>query len=316
MNKIGGFFEEESLILERNNFNIRIESTFTNGRSALYFILKKLKPTKVYLPYYICNAAIQPINNLLIPYEFIPIDSNLELSYIPSIEATEVIIVVNYFGLKSKYVEQLSKLFEKRLIIDNSQAFYHTETASWTFSSAIKYFGVPDGSIANFPMKFNGRKITQNSPKTDHLTLRKNGLLEVAYKHYQKFENEQSISELCMSQYSSDVLSHIAHESIIKKRRENYRLLERKLNTHNLLEIKYTDYDVPQFYPFLPKKNFHRSLLIDQNIFTPIFWVECLTRSNGFEFEKILTKQLKPLPIDHRYNENEMIKIIDAIYRL
>lgn len=72
MKSIGGFFELE--IVEGNSLYHDNAIKLSTGRACLNYILKTRKPSKVYIPFYCCNALIEPIILNDIEYEFYSID--------------------------------------------------------------------------------------------------------------------------------------------------------------------------------------------------------------------------------------------------
>lgn len=64
---IGGYFSLEiNDGWERHHGALRLNA----GRYALEYILKARKYRKVYLPYFICNSVLQPIERHGVAYEF------------------------------------------------------------------------------------------------------------------------------------------------------------------------------------------------------------------------------------------------------
>lgn len=120
-----------------------------SGRSALEYILKCNSYTKIYLPFFTCDAVLQPIIKLNLDYEFYEINQNLEPIFdFKNISPKEGFIYTNYFGLKSDYIQNNLQGHEN-IIIDNAQAFYAKPLSSLnTFYSPRKFFGIPDGGYA------------------------------------------------------------------------------------------------------------------------------------------------------------------------
>ena len=143
MKEIGGYFELE--LAQGDEYHseaIKLNS----GRSCLLYILRSQKPAKVYVPYYICNSILEPIISEGIEYEFYNIDLNFEIVIAPMLKSEEKLLYVNYFGLKSDYVQSLVEKYAQALVIDNTQAFFDKQIKGIdTFYSPRKFFGVSDG---------------------------------------------------------------------------------------------------------------------------------------------------------------------------
>ena len=144
MEAIGGYFSLELPVREEYHKNaIRLNT----GRNCLEYILRARGYKKVYVPYYTCEAVMEPINKLGIPCEFYHIDIHFEIRDRFTPKANEALLYTNYFGLKQRYVEQLAEKTGERLIVDNTQAFYAKPIHGIdTFYTCRKFFGVADGA--------------------------------------------------------------------------------------------------------------------------------------------------------------------------
>ena len=73
----------------------------------------------------------------------------------------------------------------------------------------------------------------------------------------------------------------------------------------------------PYFFPYIGYFQLIHAvdtfIIYDCKLYVPIFWKECLDRADGFDWEKKLTSELLPLPIDHRYHEEDMDRIVSVI---
>ena len=144
MEAIGGYFSLELPLREEYHTDaIRLNT----GRNCLEYILRVRGYKKVYVPYYTCEAVMEPINKLGIPYEFYHIDVHFEIRDRFTLKEGEALLYTNYFGLKQRYVEELAEKVGSRLIVDNTQAFYAKPLPGIdTFYTCRKFFGVADGA--------------------------------------------------------------------------------------------------------------------------------------------------------------------------
>ena len=121
MKEIGGYFELElTKGIEYHSELLKLNS----GRNAFKYILKTRNPKKVFIPNFICDSVIEPLDELKINYEFFNIDENFEIIQNVILKENEIIFYVNYFALKSKYIEKLTHKYNNNLIVDNTQAFF------------------------------------------------------------------------------------------------------------------------------------------------------------------------------------------------
>ena len=142
-NPIGGYFELELPKYPELHTNAL---ALNSGRFCLEYILRCRHYSKVYVPYFTCESAIEPLVRLNIPYEFYHIDRQYHIVDNISLEADEALMYTNYWGLQDSYCMTLASRYGGQLILDYTQAFFSRPIRGVdTFYSCRKYFGVPDG---------------------------------------------------------------------------------------------------------------------------------------------------------------------------
>lgn len=291
------------------------------GRNAFRYILQSIPEEieKLYIPYYTCPVVWEHLF-FIGKVWFYRIDENLEIAEDIELEEHDYIVVNNYFGIKDMYIEQLSKKYGNHLIIDNAQAFFAPVIPdTYSFYSPRKFFGVPDGGVAYVannvrPVRCNEQD--DSSDRLQHLELRKEKGAEAGFGYYQS--NESKLDELppkWMSDYTHEVLCGIDYAIVKEKRRANYQILHEALGELNALQLpSMGSFGCPMVYPFVPMKSNTnlRKKLQEQRIFTATYWPN-LAEMNHDMPEERLAKTLIPLPIDQRYGEEDMKRIIDSI---
>ena len=312
--EIGGFLELElNISLEYHDAAIRLNT----GRNALEYILKTQDYSFVYLPYYTCEAIIEPLEKLDIKYEFYKLDENLTPVFdYKKLKENEAFLYTNYFGLKDDYVLEISKKC-KNLIIDNSQAFYSKPLKGIdTFYSPRKFFGVSDGGYLYCSKEVSEvLNLDISYERMIHLVGRVDRGAEEFHRIYQENETKlkgQPIKK--MSLLTQKLLKNVAYEKVSKYRRRNYKYLESSLNKRNKLNFTLDENAIPLSYPLLLEKGqFLKNKLIENKVFVPTYWPNVLewVRENSFEY--FLTQNLVSLPIDQRYSEKDMELIISLI---
>ncbi|HWY10348.1 MAG TPA: hypothetical protein VN026_03430 [Bacteroidia bacterium] len=310
---IGGYFELE---LKRNKLFHENAILLNTGRNALELILRTEKINKIYLPYYTCDVLLEPINKLNIKIEFYNINEKFEPIFLKQTKNKEAFLYINYFGLKESYIKKIRKSINN-LIIDNSLAFYSKPVKGLnTFYSCRKFFGVPDGSILYMNKKplLNFKHDVSND-RVKHLMIRLELKPEEGFDAFRKNEEElsdQPIKE--MSTLTKKLLQNIDYLSIKKIREQNFSHLHKKLKAINELSFNVKEINGPMNYPLLIKDGFKiRRQLIQQRIFVPCFWENLPSDLAGNGFEKNLSRNLLPLPIDQRYSQKEMKLIANLI---
>lgn len=313
MSAIGGYLELElSRKKEYHETAIRLNT----GRNALEYILLANNYKKIYLPYFTCEALLQPIIKNNIGYEFYHISKSLEPCFDFSvIKEQQAFLYTNYFGLKDGCTFNLSNSC-KNLIIDNAQSFYSRPLKFVnTFYSARKFFGVTDGSYLFTDKKLSAPlKKDHSYQRFEHLLQRIDQSAEHGYQHF--IENENSLNALPlmkMSNLTQRLLASVDYNDVAAKRRNNFRYLSKHLKDINKLHFDLDSDQVPMVYPFFSDNLDLRKRLIENKIYTSQYWksVDDLVTQDSIEYK--LTNHLVHLPIDQRYDEANLNKILKII---
>lgn len=331
---IGGYFGMEELSGKCNSFIHEGGVLLNLGRNAFKYILRAIpdRVNKLYMPYYTCpvmwhgltfidQLSIMNGTSIIKELRFYRINKNLEISEGIELGEHDYIVVNNYFGIKDLYVAQLSKKYGNHLIIDNAQAFFAPVIPeTYAFYSPRKFFGVPDGGVAYVANRANPVRCEEQDDSSDrlkHLQLRKEKGAEAGFATYQL--NEGKLDKLpmkLMSDYTHEVLRGIDYAKSIEKRRTNYRILHEALNEMNELPLpEMNSFASPMVYPFIGQGNNEalRKTLRENRIYTATYWPNIGDSISPNSFEENLSRNLMPLPIDHRYGVADMQRIIDVI---
>jgi hypothetical protein len=329
---IGGYFGMEELSGKCNSFIHEGGVLLNLGRNAFKYILCAIpdRVNKLYMPYYTCpvmwhgltfidQLSIMNGTSIIKELQFYHIDKNLAIVEDIELGEHDYIVVNNYFGIKDQYIEQLSKKYGNHLIIDNAQAFFAPVIPdTYAFYSPRKFFGVPDGGVAyvaNNAKPVRCEEQDESSDRLRHLHLRKEQGAEAGFATYHL--NESKLDNLLpklMSDYTHEILCGIDYATAKEKRRANFRMLLEALGEMNALQLPSIDtFACPMVYPLIPKQSKVdlRKKLQEQRIYTATYWPN-LAKLNNDRFEDCLAKNLIPLPIDQRYGEEDMKRIIEA----
>ena len=225
----------------------------------------------------------------------------------------EALLYTNYYGLKQRYTERLAKLYGKSLIVDNTQAFYAKPIEGIdTFYTCRKFFGVPDGAYL-YTDKLLDMELEQDQSYERMLSLTKRIDLSPE-AGYQDFHNTskslagQTIKR--MSKLTQRMMQGIDYEAVAQRRRANYQLLHEALGKENNLELPLEDDAVPMIYPYLVPIKGLREKLIENKIFVARYWPNVLECTTPNDIDYLLAFQMQSLPVDQRYGEGEMIRIM------
>lgn len=312
---IGGYFELELPVREEyHNTALRLNT----GRNAFEYVLRAKRYKKVYLPYYTCDAMLEPITKLNLAYEFYSIDSNfLPIFNYSNVQKNEVFVYNNYFGICDAQTREIAAQC-KNLIIDNSQAFYSkTIKGVDTFYSPRKFFGLPDGAYL-YTDAFLDNEFEQDISyeRCTHLLGRVDTGAERNYKSFVKNDNalkEQPIK--IMSELTTKLLKGIDYKNIFIRRKENFNYLHNALKNSNQLKfINIDEIETPMVYPYLISNgNSIKMELIKNKIFIASYWPNVVEWCEKEVFEYKLSADMISIPIDQRYDTENMKYIIEKI---
>ncbi len=313
MEAIGGYFSLELPLREEYHKNaIRLNT----GRNCLEYILRARRYKKVYVPYYTCEAVMEPINKLGIPYEFYHIDIHFEIRERFTLKADEALLYTNYFGLKQQYIERLAEKTGERLIVDNTQAFYAKAIAGIdTFYTCRKFFGVADGAYLYTDKLLDEEfELDESYDRMAHLLKRIDLSAEQGFADFRKVDDgldNQPIRK--MSKLTKRIMQSIDYDAAAKKRIENFLMLQGVLGEKNNLVLPLEDDAVPMVYPFLATVKELREKLIKNKVFVARYWPNVLDWTTEKDIEYLLAFQMQPLPVDQRYAEEDIERIIRIV---
>jgi hypothetical protein len=313
---IGGFFELE-LPSKGSMFHDQALA-LANGRVCFKVLLERVKPTKVFIPFYCCDSLILPLTEAAIPYEYYAINAAFDPVGIPLLGDSELFVYINYFGLKTQTSRKLSRLLEHQLVIDNTQAFFETTFgSSWSFNSVRKFFGVPDGGFLYSPQYLVDNYKPNEHIVTEHLWLGLFGKQEDAHEYFALSEAMQTLEVKGMSNLTKQILYAVKFPEVVRARRKYFKFIDRMLRPLNQLPftlLNTLSEAVPYCYPFLPHKKIDKKAFYDEKVFLPSLWDDVLKRdTEGYAFEKMISNDLIALPVDHRLNEQDLQRMISIV---
>ena len=313
MEPIGGYF---GLELAHGSEYHKDAIRLNTGRNCLEYILRARGYKKVYLPYYTCEVVLEPFAKLGVEYEFYHIDIQLEIHDKFTLKANEALLYVNYYGLKQRYVESLAAKVGERLIVDNTQAFYAQPIKGIdSFYTCRKFFGVPDGAyLYTDKLLYVELEQDQSYDRFMSLTKRIDLGAEAGYADFRELSKSLvGLPIKRMSNLTQRMMQGINYSVVAKQRRENFIQLNKELGSSNTLDLPLEDDSVPMVYPYLTSSEGIREKLIDNKVFVARYWPNVLEWTKNEDLEYLLAYQMQPLPIDQRYGEEEMKRIISVL---
>ena len=255
---------------------------------------------------------MEPLERLGIQYEYYHIDKSYRIVDDIHLASNEALLYTNYWGLNSNYCEILAEKFGCQLILDYTQSFYSKPiTGIDTFYSCRKYFGVPDGgylytsAIADFDIKQDESYMRMNS-----LTKRIDVSPEAGYDDFHKTESVfGNLPIRRMSKLTKRLMQSIDYERVAQQRIDNYNTLRRTLGGRDL---HYGE--VPMIFPYESSEGQDlRKHLIANKVFVAKYWPNVDEWTEEESTERWMANHILPLPIDQRYDKEDMNRIITLI---
>lgn len=309
LNPIGGYFELElPRFPEYHSEAIALNS----GRFCLEYILRCKHYNKVYVPYFTCDSAVEPIAKLGISYEFYHIDKEYHIVNDVILKNDEALLYTNYWGLQDDYCMKLASKYRTQLILDYTQAFFSRPIAGIdTFYSCRKYFGVSDGGYlytdAKADFKFEQDK---SYTRMESLVKRIDLSPEAGYDDFHKVSatfHDMPIRK--MSKFTKRMMQGIDYGKVAQRRLDNYNYLRRHLGGK---QLHYGE--VPMIFPFETEQGQElRKKMIANKVFVAKYWPNVDEWAGEEAMETWMANHILPLPIDQRYAEENMKRIADLI---
>lgn len=311
MREIGGYLEFENLI---HNEYYPDAIALNTARNAFVYLANARKIAKVYIPYFLCDSIYNVCKRENISYEFYHIDRDFHPIFDKKLAENEFLYIVNYYGqLSSDEIREYSAKF-KNIIIDNVQAFFADPVdAVDTIYSCRKFFGVPDGAylVSNAAKQELPTDVSYERVK--HILGRYD--TGIASEYYGDFsKNEVMFEELplmYMSKITRNILGAVDYKLVISKRNENRQILHEALSKENKLSLKQCN--GPYMYPFYCNNGAEiRSELVKKKIYIPTLWPN-VKDLDAFDYEKDFAENILPLPVDQRYDTDDMMRLIEGV---
>jgi len=259
---------------------------------------------------------IAPLFQSRTHHVFYHINENLEIANYPEVAENEVILYVNYFGIKTNYAANLVQRYGKSLVLDNSQAFFAPPiTGVPCIYSPRKFVGVPDGGLlhgmseASVPLE---RDTSVDS--VSHLVGRLDSNAAQFYSEYRRSEDSLADRPMRgMSGFTKKVLFSLDYEHIRAIREKNFWYVHAHLAVENRLTIESSTICGPMIYPFLTNSGGVRDCLIQNHIYVASYWPDVLQNPNRSMMDVKITNELLPLPIDQRYTADDMARMLEIM---
>lgn len=313
MKEIGGYLELDRFSNQEYYSDF---VTLNTARNALVYLSKVRKFDKVYIPYFLCESVSQVCEREQIKYDYYHINPDFTPSFDRKLGEGEYLYIVNYYGqFTETKVKELKQKYTN-IIMDNVQAFFEKPVqAVDTIYSCRKFFGVPDGAYLSTDAPRIELQQDVSMERMRHILGRYES--EFASEYYQSFkDNDDFFVELplmSMSKLTHNLLRGVDYDYIKSKRDENWKLLHDRLCEKNDLTLVIPN--APYMYPFYCENGMNiRKALVEKKIYVPTLWPNVL-HFEKCELEKEYAQNILPLPVDQRYDVEDMKRLIEEVLR-
>ena len=304
MREIGGYFELEC----GHNPLYHKGVCLNSGRNALRYIIRKLGISKLHIPHYTCpvvNQAIEAEGCQIEQYE-------LDADFMPARDfpSNDFVVYNNYFGICGKKVAELSARYPN-LIVDNAQAFYSRQIGRAAFYSPRKFFGLPDGGIAIFKdEELNAQPpdldVDSSLDRISHLIKRIELGANAGYADFRAASDQLVNAPVCtMSKLTTALFGNVDYKFGATLRQANFDFLHERL--YSAFPFAIAEGDVPMVYPYVADDKSLRARLIANKIFSAKYWPGLSENANA------VADRIIAIPIDQRYDEEDMKRIVEVI---
>lgn len=292
---------------------------YSSARVALLDFLLQAKAATIFIPNYVCNNLVEPLQNVFnvkrysIGKNFLP-ECHIELG------KNQYLIYVNYFGVCDKNVTAMQKRYDHtKLIIDNSQSMnFGPLKVAATIYSPRKFLPIPDGGIliTDHKMKTPSAEIKYGDEFLREMEL---GNRQESYDLYLLNENKFRNAEITkMSLASRSIFNLFMTASKFSIDRLNhFNIIHEKLSNWNRLSkwFAINRSTVPLCYPLLFCDRIAKEKFIQNEIYIPTYWPDVDVDSLN-EFETCLKSDVIYLPLSNLASDGDCIDYRDAVAEL
>ncbi len=318
----------------------------STGRSAIKYVLldieartPKLKRVAV-LPSFTCDTVFEPFLKAGYEVYYYPVNKDLTttsdaiLDTIYKYDAS-IVLFHRYFGFNTldgeidRMCETLRKS-GKYSIEDCTQCLYRGFSRSqsdYTVGSIRKWTGTPDGGFAVCRKDHFSQK-----PNQTDITLEQAKVKASYYKYRFLFEHEGDKGEMlamyreaedildnqtdvfAISEMSARVQANLDVNNLICKRKENYKILFQSLQGPIKPLFEFDEDAVPLYFPILVEdRTSLQKHLVNNAIYAPVVWPKDEQQPTQCEGAENAYQHLLCVPIDQRYNTDDMNRIVSVI---
>lgn len=304
----------------------------TNARSGIRVLVDKLDCSRVWVPSYLCPSIIQSIDQSRVDIAYYAVNAALHIatdSWLQDVHEGDLVMFIDYFGFPAE--ENLAAEAKRRgawVLEDASQALLtsvNLHSADFILYSPRKFVGVPDGGIL---VATSGHEISGPlmKPPPDswwlcslEAAIRRREFDECHIENrwfdwYVRSKKASPAGPYRMSELSQRLLvSAFDYDAVASKRIRNYKLLLTELGDIAVFRDLPAGV-VPLGFPVcLRNRDAIRKAMYHRQIYPPVHWEIRGVVPEQYEDSFDLSQHALTLLCDQRYDECEMIAMIDVL---
>ncbi len=318
---MGGFF---GLRLEAGTPCPHAESPccarVSSGRAAFECLLRghPAPLRRLWVPRFTCDTVLVPLARLGLEAARYACTDELMPLLPERFEPGDAVLLTDYFGLTTPTITPVAAALQAQgvpVFVDATTAFFAEPLPEVpTFYSPRKFMGVSDGGIARAPYAIPLPDAEdENLSRSRVLLLRARHGALAALPASDAAEHALHAAPRRMAPLTRALMAATDYARMAEARCRNYRRLHQALAPLNHLTLPDEPPSAPMCYPFVSAIPGLRDELIDAGIALPLFWPEVLEACEPDSTEHRLARRLLPLPLDQRYGEADMERLLRLI---
>lgn len=290
---------------------------YNSIKAALYYLIETLPVRRIYIPYYYCPTTTDAIKCTGIDVSFYHINDDLLPEELPD-ESGSAVLLVNYFGVRSGELRKLTDNFRNSVVIaDNAHSFFSEPVMRdgiYQVYSAKKFFGVPDGAyLVGSSVAPAGETTGYSHNYAGFLLTSYEAGTNAAYSMKKAADKVIADSPGNMSSLALGLLRNVDYGRTFRRREDNFSILHQRVGNYN--ELSLPDRCAAYLYPFLlaGRGRELKRYLIQNRIYVPTLWSGDDLLKNGNDFELSMSDDAVFLPVDQRYDSDDMNYIAESL---
>lgn len=311
MQEIGGYIELDTYHLPMLHEGA---IALNCGRNALAYLLKARKIKKIAIPKFLCDSVQKVCERESVQVRYYSINKWFHPTEI-QLASDEWLYIVNFYGQLSNLILQKFVHRYQRVIIDNAQAYFQIPLPHVdTLYTCRKFFGVADGAFLYTDARADEDFETDQS--FDRMRFLLGRFERTASEFYNEYAANNEMFEIepikKMSKLTDNLLRGIQYDFVKRRRTENFIFFHQAYSSINMVELT-----IPEgafMYPLYIENGMEiRRKLQEKKIYIPTLWPDVFKVCDKSELEWDMAANILPLPVDQRYDQNTIAKIIKIL---